>query len=46
MGAVSAKRSIPKDGGNPEIANYNRPVSLLPAESKICELVILNQFTE
>ena len=37
---------IPKDGGDPEIANENRPVSLLPALSKICELVALNQFTE
>ena len=37
---------IPKDGGDPEVANENRPVSLLPALSKICERVALNQFTE
>ena len=36
----------PKDGGDPEVANENRPVSLLPALSKICERVALNQFTE
>ena len=29
-----------------EVANENRPVSLLPALSKICERVALNQFTE
>ena len=37
---------IPKDSGDPEVANENRPVSLLPALSKICERVALNQFTE
>ena len=37
---------IPKDGGDPEIANENRPVSLLPVLSKICERVALNQFTK
>ena len=37
---------IPKDSGDPEIANENRPVSLLPALSKICQRVALNQFTE
>ena len=37
---------ILKDGGDPEVANGNRPVSLLPALSKICERVALNQFTE
>ena len=37
---------IPKDGGDPEVANENRPVSLLPALSKICERVALNKFTE
>ena len=37
---------ILKDGGDPEVANENRPVSLLPALSKICERVALNQFTE
>ena len=30
---------IPKDGGHPEVANENRPMSLLPALSKICERV-------
>ncbi|XP_068671396.1 uncharacterized protein [Montipora foliosa] len=35
-----------EDGGDPEVANENRPVSLLPALSKICERVALNQFTE
>ena len=35
-----------KDGGDPEVANENRPVSLLTALSKICERVALNQFTE
>ena len=37
---------ILKDGGDPEVANENRPVSLLPALSKICERVALNQFSE
>ena len=37
---------IPNDGGDPEVANENRLVSLLPALSKICERVALNQFTE
>ena len=32
---------ILKDGGDPEVANGNRPVSLLPALSKICERVAL-----
>ena len=32
---------IPKD----EIANNNRPVSLLPATSKVCERIALNQLT-
>ena len=31
---------------NHEIANNNRPVSLLPAASKICERIVLNQLTE
>ena len=35
---------IPWDGGDLEVANENRPVSLLPALSKICERVALNQF--
>ena len=37
---------IQKDDGDPEIANGNRPVSLLPALSKICELAALNQLSE
>ena len=37
---------IIKDGGDPEVAKENRPVSLLPALSKICERVVLNPFTE
>ena len=32
--------------GDCEIANNNRPVSLLPAASKVCERVALNQLTE
>lgn len=32
---------IPKNGGDPEIANENSPVSLLPALSKICEREVL-----
>mgnify|MGYP007058677515 FL=1 len=32
---------IPKNGGDPEIANENSTVSLLPALSKICEREIL-----
>ena len=30
---------ILKDGGDPKVANENRPVSLLPALSKTCERV-------
>ena len=37
---------ILKDGGDPKVANENRPVSLLPALSKTCERVALNRFTE
>ena len=33
---------LPKDG-DLELANNNRPVSLLPAMSKLCERVALNQ---
>ena len=33
---------LPKDGDH-EIANNNRPVSLLPAASKVCERIALNQ---
>ncbi|CAB3993753.1 Hypothetical predicted protein [Paramuricea clavata] len=32
--------------GDHEVANNNRPVSLLPAISKICERVVLNQLTD
>ena len=39
---VSEVISLPKDGDH-EIPNNNRPVSLLPAASKICERVALNQ---
>lgn len=35
---------IPKDGDH-EMANNNRPVSLLPATSKVCERIALNQLT-
>ena len=34
------------EGGGQWLANENRPVSLLPALSKICERVALNQFIE
>ena len=37
---------ILKGGGDPVVANGNRPVTLLPAPSTICERVALNQFTE
>ncbi|PFX21034.1 RNA-directed DNA polymerase from mobile element jockey [Stylophora pistillata] len=39
---ISEVVSLPKDGDH-EIPNNNRPVSLLPAASKICERVALNQ---
>ena len=35
---------IPKDGDH-EITNNNRPVSLLPGASKVCERIALNQLT-
>ena len=35
---------LPKDGDH-EMANNNRPVSLLPAASKVCERIALNQLT-
>ena len=31
--------------GDPEIANNNRPISLLVANSKICEKIVCNQLT-
>ena len=39
---ISEAIPLPKDGDH-EIPNNNRPVSLLPAASKICERVALNQ---
>ena len=39
---ISEVIPLPKDGDH-EIPNNNRPVSLLPAASKICERVALNQ---
>ena len=39
---ISEVVPLPKDGDH-EIANNNRPVSLLPVTSKICERVALNQ---
>ena len=39
---ISEVIPLPKDGDQ-EIPNNNRPVSLLPAASKICERVALNQ---
>ena len=41
-GKISEVIPLPKDGDH-EIPNNNRPVSLLPAASKICERVALNQ---
>ena len=40
---ISEVVPLPKDG-DLELANNNRPVSLLPAMSKICERAALNQF--
>ena len=40
---ISEVVPLPKDG-DLELANSNRPVSLLPAMSKICERAALNQF--
>jgi len=39
---ISEDIPLPKDGDQ-EIPNNNRPVSLLPAESMICERIALNQ---
>ena len=39
---ISEVVPLPKDG-DLELANNNRPVSLLPAMSKLCERVALNQ---
>ena len=41
---ISEVIPLPKEGDY-EVANNNRPVSLLPAVSKICERVALNQLT-
>ena len=35
---------LPKDVDH-QIANTNRPLSLLPAASKVCEWIVLNQLT-
>ena len=35
---------LPKDGDH-EMANNNRPVSLLPVTSKVCERIALNQLS-
>ena len=40
---ISEVVPLPKDG-DLELANNNRPVSLLPAMSKICEQAALNEF--
>ena len=40
---ISKVVPLPKDGDY-ELANNNRPVSFLPAMSKICERAALNQF--
>ncbi|CAB4039843.1 Hypothetical predicted protein, partial [Paramuricea clavata] len=37
---------IPKGKDHPEVANNNRPISLLPVLSKVCERVAYNQFVE
>ena len=41
---ISEVVPLPKDGDH-ELANNNRPVSLLPAASKVCEWIALNQLT-
>ena len=41
---ISEVIPLPKEGDH-KVANNNRPVSLLPAVSKICERVALNQLT-
>ena len=41
---ISEVVPLPKDGDH-ELANNNRPVSLLPAASKVCERIALNQLT-
>ena len=37
---------IPKEKEHQELANNNRPISLLPVLSKVCERVAYNQFAE
>ena len=41
---ISEVVPLPKDGDH-ELTNNNRPVSLLPAASKVCERIALNQLT-
>ena len=41
---ISEVVPLPKDGDH-ELVNNNRPVSLLPAASKVCERIALNQLT-
>ena len=41
---ISEVVPLPKDGDH-ELANNNRPVSLLLAASKVCERIALNQLT-
>ena len=41
---ISEVVPLPKDGDH-ELANNNRPVSLLPAASKVWERIALNQLT-
>ena len=41
---ISEVVPLPKDGDH-ELANNNHPVSLLPAASKVCERIALNQLT-
>ena len=41
---ISEVVPLPKDGDH-ELANNKRPVSLLPAASKVCERIALNQLT-
>ena len=37
---------IPKDKEHPEVANNNRPISLLPVLSNVCERVAYDQIKE
>ena len=42
----SSEVESPLKEGDHEAANNNRPISLLPAASKICERVVLDQLTD